>query len=154
MTSNMGQQNILNTLCGRDINNNDIEQCTQNVMQQLRMIVAPEFINRIDNIVMFLPLTKKDIGQIAEINLKKEQKRLKEEKGITTIIEPSAVDFIVEHGYQPRYGGRPVKRAIVDYIINPLISELLNGTINKNLPIYILENNNKIFFKNVITPRI
>lgn len=154
MTSNMGQQNILNTLCGRDFNNSDIEQCTQNVMQQLRMIVAPEFINRIDNIVMFLPLTKKDIGQIAEINLKKEQKRLKEEKGITTIIEPSAVDFIVEHGYQPRYGGRPVKRAIVDYIINPLISELLNGTINKNLPIYILENNNKIFFKNVITPRI
>lgn len=153
MTSNMGQQNILNTLCGRQASDAEIEICTHNVMQQLRQRVAPEFINRIDNIVMFMPLSKDDVSKIAEINLKKEQKKL-QDKNISIIIEPPVVRFIVERGYQPEYGGRPVKRAITDYIINPLTSEMVNGAVDRNRPIYISTSNNQIIFRNGSTSRV
>ncbi len=150
MTSNMGQQCILDSLCGRDTSESDVDRCTQSVMQQLRMKVAPEFINRIDNIVMFMPLSKEDVAKIAEINLKKEQKTLLE-RGIDTIIDPEVISFIAEHGYQPEYGGRPVKRAITEHILNPLTSEMVNGVINRNSPIFISVENNKISFKNGTT---
>lgn len=153
MTSNMGQQNILSTLCGRQASDAEIERCTHNVMQQLRQRVAPEFINRIDNIVMFMPLSKDDVAKIAEINLKKEQKKL-QDKNISIIIEPPVVRFIVERGYQPEYGGRPVKRAITDYIINPLTSEMVNGAVDRNRPIYISTSNNQIIFRNGSTSRV
>ena len=78
-------------------------------------------------------------------------KKLKEEGGITTIIDPSAVRFIVSRGYQTEFGARPIKRAIIDYIINPFTSDLINGTINKERPIYISEVNNKIIFRNGTT---
>lgn len=147
MTSNMGQQNILKTLCGRQASDEEIKRCTDDVMQQLRQRVAPEFINRIDNIVMFMPLSKDDVAKIAEINLKKGQKKL-QDKNISIIIEQPVVRFIVEHGYQPEYGGRHVKRAITDYIINPLTTEMINGTVDRNRPIYISVSNNKIIFRN------
>lgn len=148
MTSNTGQQCILESLCGKEITDNDINTCTHDVMQLLKVKVAPEFINRIDNIVMFMPLTKEDVYRIAEINIRKEQTKLKE-KGILTSIDPSVVSFIVEHGYQPEYGGRPVKRALTDYIFNPLTTELVNGTVNKNETIHINVESNKITFSNV-----
>lgn len=149
MTSNMGQRSILNALCGKNVSETDIQNCTQEVMRQLRDTVSPEFLNRIGNIVMFLPLSKKDVAKIAEMCLKKEQEKLKENKGITTIIDPSVVRLIVEQGYQPEYGGRPVKRAIETHITNPLALELINGTINDNSPIYISECNNEVIFQNV-----
>lgn len=151
MTSNMGQESILRALCGRESSETDVERCKQEVMQQLRLKVAPEFLNRIDNIVMFKPLSKTDVTKIAEIILRKEQKKLKDNRGIITIIDPSTVRFIVSHGYQPEFGGRPVKRAVTDYIVNPLTSELINGTIKETSPIYISECNNQIVFRNGTT---
>lgn len=153
MTSNMGQEHIMSTLCGHQVTDSDVERCTHSVMQQLRMTVKPEFINRIDNIVMFMPLSKEDIAKIAEINLKKEQKKLKE-KNINVIIDPIVVKFIVEHGYQPEYGARPVKRAITDHILNPLTTGMVNGTVDKNSPIYISVSNSKVTFRNGTTNRI
>lgn len=153
MTSNMGQQAILNALCGRRASDEEIERCTQEVMQQMRARVAPEFINRIDSIVMFQPLTREDVAKIAEINLRKEQKKLKD-KGFSIIIDPDVVRFVVDHGYQPEYGGRPVKRAITDYIINPLTSAMVNQTVSKDSPIYISVNNNQITFRNATTGRV
>lgn len=153
MTSNMGQQNILSTLCGRQASDEEIERCTYNVMQQLRQRVAPEFINRIDNIVMFMPLSIDDVAKIAEMNLKKEQKKL-QDKDVSIIIEPPVVRFIVEHGYQPEYGARHVKRAITDYIINPLTTEMVNGTVDRNRPICISVSNNKIILKNGSTSKV
>lgn len=151
MTSNMGQESILHALCGRESSETDVERCKQEVMQQLRLKVAPEFLNRIDNIVMFKPLSKTDVTKIAEIILRKEQKKLKDNRGIITIIDPSTVRYIVSHGYQPEFGGRPVKRAVTDYIVNPLTSELINGTIKETSPIYISECNNQIVFRNGTT---
>lgn len=147
MTSNMGQQSILSSLCGRQVDEDEIERCKEDVMHQLRQRVAPEFINRIDNIVMFMPLSKDDVAKIADINLKKEQKKLSD-KNISIVFDATIVKFIADQGYQPEYGGRPVKRAITDLIINPLTSELISGSIDKNQPIYLFVNNNKIIFKN------
>ena len=147
MTSNTGQECILSSLCGKEVTDVDVDNCTQDVMQQLKVKVAPEFLNRIDNIVMFMPLTKDDVTKIAEINILKEQKKL-EEKGITTRIDASVLTFIVEHGYQPEYGGRPIKRALIDYVFNPLTNELVNGTIRKDAPIYICVEQEKITFSN------
>ena len=150
MTSNMGQQTILHTLCGREATDEEVERCTEEVMQQMKMKVAPEFINRIDSIVMFRPLTRTDVAKIAEMILRKEQRKL-QENGITTIIDPSAVRLVVARGYQPEYGGRPVKKTVTDLIINALTSELINGTIDKGSPIYISECNNQIVFRNGTT---
>ena len=147
MTSNIGQQCILSSLCGRDITDNDVDDCTNNVMQLLKLTVAPEFLNRIDNIIMFMPLTKDDVRKIAEINISKEQNKLRE-KGIITKIDSSVLTYIVECGYQPEYGGRPIKRAITDHIFNPLTNELVNGTINKDMIINIYAEDDKIVFSN------
>ena len=148
MTSNMGQQHILRSLLGQKPTDQSIELCTQEVMWQLKQKVAPEFINRIDHIVMFLPLSWIDVREIAQISLAKEKKKLVE-KGIRIVYNASVIDYIVEHGYNPEYGGRPVKRAITDHIINPLTSAIIDGIVCKEGPINITVQNNKIIFSKI-----
>lgn len=105
------------------------------------------FLNRIDSTVMFLPLSKSDVTKIAEINIKKEVRKF-QEKGISIIMDTSIIAFIAEHGYNPEFGGRPVKRAITDLFINPLTSQIVNGILDKNRPIYIKVSCNKLIFTN------
>ena len=150
MTSNLGQDYILGSLLGQSIQSQSIERCTQVVMQQLKQRVAPEFVNRIDNIVMFLPLSKTELAKIAQINILKEKKRLAE-KGINITYNPSVIDYIVKQGYEPEYGGRPIKRAITNHVINPLTSALIDGIIDKTHLINITVINNKIVFSNEST---
>lgn len=147
MTSNLGERHILASLSGRHISEWDIEQCTKIIQQQLRALMPDAFLNRIDNTVMFLPLSKSDVSKIAEINIKKEVKKLKE-KGISIIVDTSTTAFIADHGYNPEFGGRPVKRAITDLFINPLTSQIVNGTLDKNCPIYVKASCNKLIFTN------
>ena len=147
MTSNLGQQQILASLLTPHVSDMDVERCTAQVMQQLQRTVKPEFINRIDTIVMFLPLTKDEITEIARLNLDKEQAKL-HDKGMTVSIAPEVIDFIVSKGYVPEYGGRPVKRAITENVLNPLTSAIVNGTIDKSLPIHISINNDHVVFTN------
>ncbi|MDE5586563.1 MAG: ATP-dependent Clp protease ATP-binding subunit [Muribaculaceae bacterium] len=147
MTSNMGQELILSALNGRAASDPEIEACTDNVMQLLRQKVAPEFINRIDSIVMFLPLGKDEIVKIAELNLRKECGKLRE-KGMQLHLSPDVMTFISEKGYKPEYGGRPVKRAIRDLITNPLTSAIVDGTIDKRFPIIITVENDNISISN------
>lgn len=147
MTSNFGERQILASLCGRPITERDIDQCTKNIKQQLRLIMPDAFINRIDNTVMFLPLSKDDVIKIAEINLKKEIKKL-DDKGLTIVMDAAVTPFVAEHGYNPEFGGRPVKRAITELIINPLTSQIVDGILDKTRPIYVNVSCNKINFTN------
>lgn len=153
MTSNIGQQFILNALCGREITDNDVESCTSAVMEQLRLRVAPEFLNRIDKVVMFNPLTKGNVAKIADINLKKELAKLKA-KGFDVDVDPTVLEFLVEKGYKPEYGGRPIKRAINDYVIKPLSTKIIMEEIKQSSPVYVTVINNVIIFKNVTTGRV
>lgn len=151
MTSNIGQQHILSSLLNKpQITDNDLERCSQEVVKALKTKVSPEFINRIDNIIMFSPLNKRDLAKIAEINIKKEQTKLKNKK-IQLTVDSKVIEYVVERGYNPEYGGRPVKRAITEYIVNPLTSAIINGTINKRQPINATVFNDKIVFRNGIT---
>ena len=127
--------------------------CKSHVLNELKRRVAPEFVNRIDNIVMFHPLTKEDVAKIAVLQINKEVKKL-DERGIHVQVDQSAIDFVVDRGYIPEYGGRPIKRAIVDNIINPLTSALLSSSLNRNSTIYVNVMNNQINFTNGTTTRI
>jgi ATP-dependent Clp protease ATP-binding subunit ClpA len=88
----------------------------------------PEFLNRIDEIIIFHALTKKEIGQIVDIQLEEVKKRLKE-KGITAIIDQSLRKYIIENGFDPEYGARPIKRLIQKMILDKLADNIIRGNI-------------------------
>lgn len=154
MTSNLGESQILSSLCGRQVTEDDIQNCTNDILQHLRTRIPDAFLNRIDNTVMFLPLSKSNVTEIAELNLKKELKKL-QEKGISVELSSDIKDYIANVGYEPEYGGRPIKRAITNYFINPLTTSIVNGILDKNQKIFAYIENNKInFTHNGTTERI
>ena len=153
MTSNLGQDFILTSLLAPHVTDEDVARCTDQVMCQLRRTVKPEFINRIDNIVMFKPLTREEIVKIAQLNLQREYEKFKA-NGLQVHIDPAVVVFVVARGYNPEYGGRPVKKAITDCVVNPLTNQIVNGDLDKSLPICISVTNDQIVFSNGAPPGI
>jgi len=105
-------------------------------MQQLRLQIRPEFLNRIDDIVLFFPLTKKEIKHIVRLQLDRIAQRL-ESQGIELTATEEAVDQLALLGFDPQYGGRPVKRVLQQHILNPLSKALLGTTIKKDTPIRV-----------------
>lgn len=148
MTSNMGQDVIMRNLTGKTPDETHIEQTSEAVLNQLKLRVAPEFINRIDNIVMFLPLTRSDVRQIAELQLKSAVKRMVS-NGIHMAYTSHVLDFVAEKGYQPEYGGRPVKRIINTHIIDAISSAMVNGNISRSQPIECDIQNESVIFRNI-----
>ncbi len=123
MTSNIGSEHIL------DISGDDsqYEKMRNRVMQTLRKHFRPEFVNRIDDLIIFHALGRKQMGDIARIQLKRVENLLSDQK-ISVEITPAACDKIVEIGYDPTYGARPIKRAIQREIENPLATKILENT--------------------------
>ena len=95
-------------------------------MDALRQHFRPEFLNRVDEIVIFEPLRREEIGRIVEIQLAR-LKKLLEDRRLTLELTPAAVAFLGEHGYDPVYGARPLKRAIQKYLQDPLAMKVLSG---------------------------
>jgi ATP-dependent Clp protease ATP-binding subunit ClpB len=124
MTSNLGSREIQssteNPLADRDIK--------ADVLQVLRDHFKPEFLNRVDDIVVFGQLAREQIATIIDVQLEKLRKNL-EERGIAIELDDSARELIIEEGYDPVYGARPLKRAIQSLIQNPLAVSLLKGEI-------------------------
>ena len=147
MTSNMGQDVIMNSLVGSQMNNDLVEMVKEQVLLKLKQRVAPEFINRIDDVIMFLPLTQDDIKAIVVLQLEAQQKKLKQ-NDIDITFDDTAIAFIAHKGYKPEYGGRPVKRAIKEYIINKLSLALLRQEVVKTLPIVVSVVNNNLIIRN------
>ena len=174
MTSNLGHQVIYSTLQGhRPVQrpsvgfastNNHIPFSDPNddgiltdaktarakalILQELKSRVAPEFINRIDDIVMFLPLSKEDIRKIVKLQLKSLTAKL-QAQGLHVQLSDEAVEFLVERGYSPEYGARPVKRAINAYLVDDLSTHIINGLISREQTIVITSNNNNLGFSNI-----
>jgi ATP-dependent Clp protease ATP-binding subunit ClpB len=98
------------------------------VLQELRANFKPEFLNRVDDIVIFHQLSQQQIGQIIDVQLER-FKTMLSERDITLVLEPSAKDLLMREGYDPSYGARPLKRAIQSLIQNPLAVKLLQGEI-------------------------
>ncbi len=126
MTSNLGSYLIQDKLMTIDENNfeNIMGELRVSLTQLLRQTIRPEFLNRIDEVVLFKPLLKSELKQIINIQLQRVGKML-EEKNIGFEIDEDSIDFLLQHGYDATYGARPLKRTIQKFIINPLSAELL-----------------------------
>jgi len=117
-------------------------------MNLLKKTIRPEFLNRIDETIMFLPLTEKEIKQIVTIQIKGVQKMLSD-NGVELILTDAALDFLAEAGYDPEFGARPVKRAIQRYLLNDLSKKLLAQEVDRNKPITVdAIEDDKLWFKN------
>lgn len=149
MTSNLGSNIIRENF--EKINNenrDDIIHETENeVIEMLKKTIRPEFLNRIDEIIMFTPLSEKEIERIVEIQLRSVAKML-DQNGVHMEFTPAAVEYLAKEGYDPQFGARPVKRVIQRMVLNELSKALIAGTINKAYTIQIDFNGDDLVFKN------
>ncbi|GGF95335.1 MULTISPECIES: ATP-dependent chaperone ClpB [Cysteiniphilum] len=142
MTSNLGSQ-----LIQEKLHSEGYDQVKEQVLQVVLQHFRPEFINRIDETVVFEPLDKEMIKQIAEIQINRVRKRL-HERDLTLTISAVAMDELADHGFDPVFGARPLKRAIQQYIENPLATYLLEGRYVAGDTIQVTsENDNFVFSK-------
>lgn len=148
MTSNIGASAIAECLVGTDCPADKVEIAKQQALSLMREKVAPEFINRIDDIVMFFPLGKEEVTKIVELQFGNLQKMMAG-NGINILYDRDAIDFIAAIGYIPEYGARPIKRAINDYLINELTMKLLSGEISKDAPIKVNALHDSLIFRNL-----
>lgn len=149
MTSNMGSQYIQAQLEALTDSNRSkvIEQTKNEVINMLKKTIRPEFLNRIDDIIMFLPLDKKEIRKIVMLQINNIKKMLAG-NGIDLEVSDSAIDFIAKVGYEPEFGARPIKRAIQNYILNDLSKKILAQEVDREKPIVIDYVNDKLVFRN------
>ena len=134
---------------GRTVNfKNTIIIMTSNAKkEQLHVIMRPEFINRIDEIITFKQLTKEEISQVVELQMNI-VKRMVEAQGFQLEWTPQAIEWLGNAGYDPEFGARPVKRAIQHYVLNDLSKKLLSGEVSNDKPIYIDEFGEGLVFRN------
>ncbi|WP_307756558.1 ATP-dependent chaperone ClpB [uncultured Alistipes sp.] len=151
MTSNMGsqviQENFAAAFDGKKLPEEVVEKTRLEVIDLLKLQLKPEFLNRIDEIVMFEPLTRQDIERIVDIQLQIVRKMLSE-NGIRLEYSDKAREWIANAGYDPLYGARPVKRTIQRYIVNELSKRILAGDVNREEPICIDADRNGPTFAN------
>ncbi|MTB53386.1 ATP-dependent chaperone ClpB [Lewinella sp. W8] len=130
MTSNMGSDIIRERFSQIDGNNEDeiVASTKEELFGLLKQTVRPEFLNRIDDIVMFKPLSRKDIREIVELQLIKVREQL-EEQNIILSIAPEAMDWLAAEGYSPEFGARPLKRVIKKRVLRQLSKQMLEGSV-------------------------
>ena len=124
-----------------------VERTKTEVIQLLRQTIRPEFLNRIDEVIMFQPLMKKEIKGIISIQLN-ELKRLVAKNGIELQFSEYALDYLSENGYDPQFGARPLKRLIQKEIVNKLSKRILAGDLDKNSPVMVDVFDGTVVFRN------
>jgi ATP-dependent Clp protease ATP-binding subunit ClpB len=150
MTSNTGSDIIrerfeeLNEFNAEEIT----EQAKAEVFQLLKSTIRPEFLNRIDEVIMFQPLTRQQMRKITDIQFRQIQQRMKE-NGIEIDATREALDYLANIGYDPQFGARPLKRTLQRYLLNELSKEILAGKITKENPVLIELENNQLRFVNI-----
>lgn len=149
MTSNMGSSIIRDSFEKITAANHDeiIEQTRNQVMELLKKTIRPEFLNRIDETIMFTPLNENEIRQIVNLQLRGVSEMLAS-NGITLTFTEAALSFIAREGYDPQFGARPVKRVIQRYVLNELSKEILSQRIDKNKVITIDKKGQELVFLN------
>ncbi|MDR1938117.1 MAG: ATP-dependent chaperone ClpB [Tannerellaceae bacterium] len=138
MTSNIGSALIRENFGNITPQNRDkiVEQTKNEVLGLLKKTVRPEFLNRIDETIMFTPLNEQEIRKIVVLQLEHIQRML-EQNGVSLTFTDNAVRFISEEGYDPQFGARPVKRVIQKYVLNELSKQILSGRIDRNYPLTV-----------------
>ena len=149
MTSNLGSQFIQGQFAGITPQNRDhvIDDTKAKVMEMLKKTIRPEFLNRIDETIMFLPLTKEEIAQVVTLQMNAVRKML-EPQGFTLNITPAAISLLADEGFDPEFGARPVKRAIQRLVLNDLSKRILSDEVSREKPITIDAESGRLVFKN------
>ncbi len=152
MTSNMGSHLIQDRFAkaieeGGEVPTQTVEQTRDEVVELLKATLKPEFLNRIDEIVMFTPLSRGEVEQIVDLQLRSVEKMLSA-NGIRFEVTKAARAWIAEAGYDPMFGARPVKRTIQRYVINDLSRRILAGEVDRSRPIRIDATNEGLTFEN------
>jgi ATP-dependent Clp protease ATP-binding subunit ClpB len=149
MTSNMGSQIIQANF--ENVNEKNKEEVVENtkreVMDLLKQTIRPEFLNRIDEVIMFQPLLLKDIKEIIRIQLNDLKEQLAK-SGVLLEFTDYALDYLAENGFDPQFGARPLKRLIQKQIVNQLSKKLLSGTIDKTKPVLVDVFDGTVVFRN------
>lgn len=154
MTSNLGSQYIQQRMAEMQNKNQQerqriMDETRQKVMEMLKQKIRPEFINRVDDIILFQPLTREQADQIVRLQINNVNKNL-QQNGITLRVSDSAVHQLGEWGFDPEFGARPIKRAIQRYLLNDLSKAILGDTtLDKTKPILADVKDGKIVFSNV-----
>lgn len=149
MTSNMGSSVIRDNFAKMTADNREetIETTKGQVIEMLKQTIRPEFLNRIDEIIMFTPLNEKEIEEIVGLQIHSIQKML-ERNGVTMEVTPAALKYLAEEGYDPEFGARPVKRVILRMVLNRLSKDILAQKVDKERPIIIDVKNDELVFNN------
>lgn len=149
MTSNLGSQYIQQQFEQKhgNIDQKTIEDTKATVMEMLKKTIRPEFLNRLDEIIMFQPLTKEQIAGVVTLQLDRVKEMLTPQ-GFTLQWTPQAIDYLAEVGYDPEFGARPVKRAVQRFVLNDLSKSLLAGKVNRDKPVIIDNFGEGLVFRN------
>ena len=149
MTSNLGSQFIQQQFEKLDDTTRDqlIDETRSQVMEMLKKTIRPEFLNRIDETIMFLPLSKKEIADVVKLQINAIRKIL-EPQGFRLEVTDAAIQYLAEVGYDPEFGARPVKRAIQRYVLNDLSKKILASEVSNDKPITIDSFGNSLVFRN------
>lgn len=150
MTSNIGSPIIVENFSkyhNETPPDDMIEKTRDEVFDLMKQTIRPEFLNRIDEIVMFTPLTKDDVRQIVVLQLA-QINRMLGENGMRLETTDKAIDWLADKGYDPLFGARPIKRTLQKYLVNELSKEILQGTVTRDTVIHVDANKDGLVFKN------
>ena len=149
MTSNMGSSVIRENFAKMTPENHDevVEKTKGEVLEMLKQTIRPEFLNRIDETIMFTPLNEREIEEIVGLQINSVKKMLAK-NGVTLEVTPAALKLLAKEGYDPEFGARPVKRVIHRLVLNRLSKDILAQKVDKDHPIIIDEANDDLIFKN------
>jgi ATP-dependent Clp protease ATP-binding subunit ClpB len=155
MTSNTGADIIQRNFKELNEYNHEevVDRTRDEVVERLKQHMRPEFLNRIDEIVMFQPLKRKEIRRIVDIQFKQIQQRL-HEAGIALEATDEVLDYLGEQGFDPQFGARPLKRVIQRVILNELSKEILSGKVSKDAVVEAVLENGEVHFENVELPTV
>jgi len=155
MTSNTGADIIQKNFKELNEYNHEevVDRTRDEVVERLRQHMRPEFLNRIDEIVMFQPLKRKEIRKIVDIQFKQIQQRL-QEAGISLEATDEVLDYLGEQGFDPQFGARPLKRVLQRVILNELSKEILSGKVSKDAVVEAVLEDGAVHFENVELPTV
>ena len=149
LTSNVGAETIRkNSTLGfaPTSDEGNYERMREKIMEEAKKAFRPEFLNRLDDVIVFHPLGKPDLIKILDLEVVKVMDRLKS-KNLHLVLDEPAKDFLVEKGFDPAYGARPMRRAVERYLEDPLAEEILKGTVHGGDPIQVTVHESKLKFE-------
>jgi len=148
MTSNVGSDIIKrqSTLGFSPITDeSSYEKMRERILEEAKKTFRPEFLNRLDDMIVFRSFTKPDLIQILDLEINKVLERLRH-KNLRLELDAKAKDFLVEKGYDPQYGARPMRRSVERFLEDPLAEEILKGNLHEGEPIMVTAENDKLVF--------